>query len=160
MPDSGAMARDRTFDSAVDPWLAVLLAVVAALAPLFLVAALAAEDAASAAALAGSALLIAAIMGGLVWPVRYTCAPDALIVRSGLVRYRVPYGQIRTVAASRALWSSPALSLDRLRIDYGTRWLLISPRGRREFLTELRRRAPHLQPTPGGGLAGSPTTCG
>lgn len=146
------MRNDRTFGSAVDAWLAVLLVLVAALVPVLLGAALLAGDAVTAAGLASSALLIAAIVVGLVWPVHYTCAAELLIVRSGLVRYRIPYREIRSVAPSRALWSSPALSLDRLRIDYGTRWLLISPRDRRAFLAELRLRAPHLLPTPDGGL--------
>ena len=147
------MANDRTFSSAVDAWLAVLLGLVAALVPVLVGAALLADDAATAAGLAGSALFIAAILVGLVWPVHYTCAAEHLIVRSGLVLYQVPYREIRSVAPSRALWSSPALSLDRLRIDYGTRWLLISPRDRRAFLTELRLRAPHLHPSSDGGLA-------
>lgn len=151
----GAMGPDRAFASAVDAWLSTLLLLIAAMVPVLLIAAMAAwdDDPGAAAGLALSAATVAAIMVGLVWPVRYTCASDALVVRSGAVRYRVPYREITRVSPSRAMWSSPALSLDRLRIDYGSRWLLISPKGRTDFLAELRRRAPQLRPTPDGGLS-------
>jgi hypothetical protein len=151
----GAMGPDRAFASAVDAWLGALLLLIAAMVPALFIAAVAAwnGDPAAAAGLAASAAFVAAIMVGLVWPVRYTCASDALVVRSGAIRYRVPYREISRVSPSRAMWSSPALSLDRLRIDYGARWLLISPTDRGDFLAELRRRAPQLRPTAEGGLS-------
>lgn len=148
------MALDRTFPSAVDGWLAAVLGVAAALVPALLVTALTVSEPVAAAGFAGSALFVAATLAGLVWPVRYTLASEDLIVRSGLVRYRVPYREIYNVAPTRSWRSSPALSLDRLRIDYGVRWLFISPQDRRGFLALLRQRAPHLRPTPDGGLAG------
>jgi hypothetical protein len=48
---------------------------------------------------------------------------------------------IRTVTPTRNPLSSPALSLDRLRIDYGRgRRIMVSPRDPGAFLRELRRR--------------------
>lgn len=86
------------------------------------------------------------ILGGLVFPMRYTLTRDALVVRFGLVRVRVPYDRIRAVAPSSNPLSSPALSLQRVRIDYdkpngkGT-FVLVSPQDRDGFIRELRQRA-------------------
>jgi hypothetical protein len=40
--------------------------------------------------------------------------------------------------------SSPALSLDRLRIDYGTRSILVSPQDRNRFIAALRSVNPSI----------------
>ena len=64
-----------------------------------------------------------------------------LLVRSGPFRWRVPLGQIHSVTPTRNPLSSPALSLDRLRIEYGDgKWILISPRERERFLEALEAR--------------------
>lgn len=148
------MGPDRAFASAVDPWLGALLLLIVAMVPALLIGAwtVAEDDPGAAAGLAASAAFIAAVFAGLVWPVRYTCTSHTLVVRSGALRHHVPYREITRVVPSRALWSSPALSLDRLRIEYGSRWLLISPTDRSDFLAELRRRATQLRPTSNGGL--------
>lgn len=69
-----------------------------------------------------------------------------LLVRSGLLRYRIPLEEISEVRPSTEAWSSPAWSLDRLKVVYPTRSgfhrsLLISRRDRDGFLDELARRA-------------------
>jgi hypothetical protein len=79
-------------------------------------------------------------------PTRYELHADQLVVRSGVLRYRAPYGEIRSVVPSRAIWSSPAWSLDRLWISrHRGMDLLISPRDKQRFLVELQCRAPHLR---------------
>jgi len=71
----------------------------------------------------------------------YRIEASALIVRSGPFRWTVPLDEIRSVRPSRSLWSSPALSLDRIQIDYGRgRSLLVSPRDRDGFLAAIQRR--------------------
>lgn len=71
----------------------------------------------------------------------YRIDASALIVRSGPFRWTVPLSEIRSVRPSRSLLSSPALSLDRIRIDYGRgRSLMVSPRDREGFLAAIQRR--------------------
>lgn len=71
----------------------------------------------------------------------YRIEASALIVRSGPFRWTVPLSEIRSVRPSRSLMSSPALSLDRVRIDYGRgRSLLVSPRDREGFIATIQRR--------------------
>jgi membrane protein YdbS with pleckstrin-like domain len=63
-----------------------------------------------------------------LFPLRYELTSDVLVIRSGWGKRRVPYAEIRNVQPSRSLLSSPALSLDRLRIDYGRTFpIYISP---------------------------------
>jgi membrane protein YdbS with pleckstrin-like domain len=81
-----------------------------------------------------------------LFPLRYETTSDVLVVRSGWGTRRVPYGEIRNVSPSRSPLSSPALSLDRLRIDYGKIFpLYISPDDRQAFLRDLAARCPHLR---------------
>jgi hypothetical protein len=92
------------------------------------------------------------------WPVDYDpgasgpAGEPVLLVRSGLLRYKVPLAEISEVLPSAEARSSPAWSLDRLEVVYPTRGgfhrsLLISPRDRDRFLDELAQRA---NPAPDG----------
>lgn len=84
--------------------------------------------------------------GGLlpIWLVRttvYVLSADRLDVRSGPFRWKVPLHEIRKISPSRNILSSPAFSLDRLRIDYGRgKFILISPAEREAFLRDLEAR--------------------
>lgn len=74
----------------------------------------------------------------------YTLTTGFLVVRSGPFHWGVPLRQINKVTATRNPLSSPALSLDRLRIDYSeVKWIMISPEKRRDFLADLRSRGVH-----------------
>ena len=90
----------------------------------------------------------------LVVPVRYQLGSDALSIRSGVLRWHIPYAQMRSILPTRSLLCAPALSRDRLEILFGPAGrALISPRDRLAFLADLYVRAPHLQlppiPNPG-----------
>lgn len=88
---------------------------------------------------------IIALYVALVWPIEYELHADALVVRFGVVRSRVPYASMRGVRPSRNLLASPALSADRLAIDTGSRLpILISPSDPDRFFDELAARAPQL----------------
>jgi hypothetical protein len=68
-----------------------------------------------------------------------------LVVRSGPFKWRIPLAEITGITPTSSFLSSPAFSLDRLRIEYGRgRWIMISPRDKDGFLRELevRRSAP------------------
>jgi hypothetical protein len=94
-------------------------------------------------------LLAPVIVAFLCWPCDYTLMEDHLLVRSGLVKWRVPYGQIEHVYPTRNPLSSPAWSLDRLAIKYGKKWVMVSPEDKLDFLRLLMERA-GLKPQPDG----------
>ena len=74
----------------------------------------------------------------------YQIEGDTLVIRSGLIRWRVPIREITSVTPTRNAMSSPALSLDRLRIDYGHKSILISPENRERFVSMLRTINPAI----------------
>ena len=91
------------------------------------------------------ALLLGVITLGLTttlfaWLLRstyYEIDGDDLRVVCGPFRKRIPVGDIASVEPSRSVWSSPALSLDRLRIRYGDKSILVSPADKRGFIDAL-----------------------
>ncbi|MBV8617826.1 MAG: PH domain-containing protein [Curvibacter sp.] len=88
----------------------------------------------------GCALPLSTLLG-----THYTLDEDTLLIRSGPMRWRIAIRDIRAVTPTRSAASSPALSLDRLRIDHGPgRCVLISPADRQGFLDALRERQRRL----------------
>lgn len=134
----------RVYRSRIDPWvLAVLIPAMAAAAYVAL------QSFASNPFVPWSFSALIAVVGvGLpLWLLLATYyrfdGPD-LVVRSGPFRWRIPLVAITGVTPTSELLSSPALSLDRLKITYGQgRSIMISPRDKQDFLRELElRRAP------------------
>lgn len=76
----------------------------------------------------------------LTVPCRYTLAGDHLLVQAGLIRYKVMFRDIRTVARSSNPLSAPALSLQRVKITLAKGFLLVSPADRDGFIAELTSR--------------------
>lgn len=71
----------------------------------------------------------------------YTLTTGFLVIRSGPFHWGVPLRQINKVTPTHNPLSSPALSLDRLRIEYSeVKVIMISPENRRDFLADLRAR--------------------
>lgn len=83
----------------------------------------------------------AAILLGFAYPVYYIVAESELIVRSGFLQSRIPIAAIVEVRPTKNPLSSPAWSLDRLRVEYrkGRRlaYILISPEDKVAFMREL-----------------------
>lgn len=77
----------------------------------------------------------------LFLPTKYVLGEEQLTVRSGLMHWEIPYRVIEGVAPTHNLLASPALSLDRLRIDYNGGAVMISPKDKERFLAELANRA-------------------
>jgi len=74
----------------------------------------------------------------------YVIDATSLDVRSGPFHWTVPLRDIRSVQPTRDIRSGPALSFDRLRIEYGAgRVLLVSPREKDAFIADLARRGVH-----------------
>ena len=88
----------------------------------------------------GVAPFIRALLA-LFLPCNYTLAEDHLLVRAGFRRWRIPYREIRSIQLSRNPLAAPALSLRRVKIEYGGQFTLVSPRQREFFVQELQARA-------------------
>jgi len=77
---------------------------------------------------------------------RYTLTDEALLVRSGPFARRIALIDVAGIAATRDVGSSPALSLDRLRIEYGdARALMISPAEKDRFVRDFAARRANLR---------------
>jgi hypothetical protein len=128
-----------SFNSKIDMWLLVvlLLAVAVCLLP-----ALQFIGAGGALRLVAIPLfLVAAFVLWLLVSTRYLLLQKEIRIRSGPFKWVVPINEITAVTPTRNPLSSPALSLDRIRIDYGKgRSIMISPEPRQEFLRQLQAR--------------------
>lgn len=95
--------------------------------------------------LTGSLALSASVMG----ITRYIVSGEELFIRSGAFRWTVPIGSIESVSATDDPSSAPALSLERLRIEYvrdgSNREILVSPEDRQDFVQTLRARNPKIR---------------
>ena len=129
----------RRFKSKIDRWIFVLLAVVIVMQIVAVgSAALQADDPL---ATTGLILVMIGVVGLMVWLIvgtHYTVDRGVIRVVSGPFRWKIPVDQITSVTASRSPLSSPALSLDRLRICYGKRRrIMISPVDKTAFLKAI-----------------------
>ncbi len=129
----------KRFKSKVDTWILVLL-VVAIVVQIVAIGA-AALNAQSPLGTTGLILTMIAIVGLMIWLLigtHYTVDRNTLRIVAGPFRWKVPIDQITSVEATRNPLSSPALSLDRLRLRYGKkRWIMISPADRAGFLKAI-----------------------
>lgn len=128
-----------TFPSKIDTWLGVIL-IGSALACAMTAGYMLSQSGRLEFAAALTVLLGSVLPIWLMLTTNYTLTNSELVVRSGPFRWRVPIDQIRDVRPTRNPLSSPALSLDRIRIDYGRRAIMISPRDKERFLRELATR--------------------
>ena len=90
------------------------------------------------------AVLVGCIYFGLVFPMRYGLGDTHLVVRFGICRQRIPLADISEVKPTSNPLGAPALSLDRLRVQFGqdvSKAVMISPADRNLFLDELAQKA-------------------
>lgn len=126
----------KIFKSAVDNWYYIIVVAVPAtvLVPIFFSYPTSADYVAIAIALLATGLPI-----WLLWSTDYRIQDDALLIRSGPFRWRISLSEIQEVEPSRSLLSSPALSIDRLRISYGNnRSILVSPEDKSGFIEAVK----------------------
>lgn len=89
-------------------------------------------------------VIVVMVYFGLVFPMRYGVDDTYLIVRFGVCRQRVLLADIVEVYRTHNPLSSPALSLDRLRVQFGPgffKGVMISPADRDGFLNYLAQKA-------------------
>jgi hypothetical protein len=132
----------KIYKSAVDSWMYPVLAIGPLVGVSVIVWSLISGKLLGVVIGAGQLAVFAAIFFGLVLPIRYEIAGDALTVRAGLMRIVIPWDRLRSIAPSSNPLSSPALSLRRLRVDYAKAsgrdaWVLISPTDRAAFLADV-----------------------
>ena len=74
----------------------------------------------------------------------YVIDAGTLLIRSSFLTWRVPISEIRSITPTRNGRSSPALSLDRLRIEYGRKAIMVSPEDPKRFIEALRAKNPSI----------------
>jgi hypothetical protein len=76
----------------------------------------------------------------------YTITPGRLLIRCGPMSFGVRLDSIEFIFPTRSPWSSPACSLDRLRIVYGLsqQSIMISPEDKSGFLSAIVQQCPTL----------------
>lgn len=77
------------------------------------------------------------VIAFVCFPCDYTLTESGLLIRSGFMRWRIPYAEIERVYPTRNPLSSPAWSLDRLAVVYGKKWVLVSPEGKDVFMSKV-----------------------
>ena len=138
------------FPSKVDWWLLAILVLTPI--PGVVVVVLGAIAGDSAAVVIGllTTLGLLALYYAVVWPIEYVIEGDVLEIRAGRMRQRTPLADITRIQRSRNLLASPALSLDRLRIDRSRgAYLLLAPADRAGFARAIVERQPGVEVAPG-----------
>lgn len=128
------------FRSKVDTWLVVVLAGAALLALEAAIVSIGADTRAWPIAL----MLVLAAVALPMWiltSTRYTVRDGVLDIKSGPFRWQVPIDTITALTPTRSPLSSPALSLDRLRIEYGGgKVVMVSPTDKEAFIHAVNAR--------------------
>jgi len=129
----------RRFKSKVDRWMQVLLVIII-FGQAFALgsAAMQAGDPLVMTGLVLTMIIVAVLMVWLLTGTYYTVDRGFIRIASGPFRWKVPIDKITAVEETRSPLSSPALSLDRIRIRYGKwRQIMISPADKAGFLKAI-----------------------
>ena len=139
------------YKSKKDVWLIAIIAVVFLISLISLILTLITPGALQQGGWVSVVLIVVvwAFVASIIWPLYYEITPSELVVRSGFLHWEIPLNSIEHVHPSRNILTSPALSLDRLRIDYlqngKTRFMLISPKDKTGFLQNLAQNSSELE---------------
>ena len=91
-------------------------------------------------AVAAATALVLALLFSVFSRTHYTVSQGELRVVSGPFRRTIALADITSIEPSRNPLSSPALSLDRLKVSYGkNKFVLISPADKAGFLSAVER---------------------
>jgi hypothetical protein len=132
------------YRSKVDWWLALILCVAPIVSVAVCILLIMEGESSQVPFAAGSLALVAGLYFGLVIPMRYGLDDTFLHIRFGVFRKRIPLFSVLQVYPTRNPLSSPALSLDRLHVQFGEGMLdavMISPANRELFLDEFAEKA-------------------
>jgi len=123
-------------------WLGVLVSVVGGIVPLVIGGVSWTEL-----LMMGSLLVgMDSLMFWVLYGTGYTITPDRLLIRCGPFAFHVTLNGIDSITPTRSPWSSPACSLDRLKIVYGLSQqnVMISPSDKSGFLSAVVQQCPTL----------------
>lgn len=129
--------RPTVYDSAVDLWIAALI-LLSPLTSVVIGIYLLVDGQADGAMylfLIGAGVLLLTLV--LIQPCRYTILDDSLSIRCGILFYQIPLNEIESVEPSRSWRNGPALSMRRVKITTSQRTVLVSPKEREAFITDL-----------------------
>ena len=126
------------FRSAVGAWYYLLVLGLPAVIFIYAVTAVGVPNTATLVIILVLAVLSFGLPFWLLFGTYYEIDSGSLRIRSGPFRWEIPLEEIRSVTASRSAISSPALSLNRLEIQYG-QWqsVLVSPKDMEGFKRAL-----------------------
>ena len=129
----------KRFPSKVDAWLVVLLVIaVAGVIAGFVGVVLENEEPVVTLFMGAVMLLVVLLIVSLLFRTYYSVEGETLRIVSGPFRWRVPIAEIESLEPTRNPLSSPALSLDRLRVRYsGRKSIMISPVDKQRFAKAL-----------------------
>lgn len=138
------------YESAIDWWIAALLFLAPAIATTVGIYLFIEGRPAESSMMLVTAAATMLVTAAFTLPCRYTLLEDALMVRCGLIRYRIPYAKIRAVEPSASLRSGPALSLRRVAVITDRQKHILSPKQRDEFIGHLQQQieSRHGEPKP------------
>jgi hypothetical protein len=92
------------------------------------------------------ALLVLGFLNWIIFGTYYTVTDTKLLIRCGPFFWDIKLENIRSVSKSISLWSSAALSLDRLKVKYNKNsTVYISPADRDQFCRVLKEKCPDIQ---------------
>jgi hypothetical protein len=136
------------FESKRDPWLVLVLSgsiLFMLLVSAMVVASMPSHSRIATAGILGiMAIAYGMLIGYALWKCRYVLSSDSLLIDVSFGAKTIGIGSIQTVEPTRDPASSPALSLDRLRVVYSDgaerREVLISPADKDGFLRALEDR--------------------
>jgi hypothetical protein len=135
------------YRSKIDLWIGVLLGG-AAIALSFSLLEIATSDIPWWSILLQTALVLALILFvlSLLIYTQYTISNQSIFVRLGPFRTTIPLKEIKLIEPTRNAWSSAALSLDRLYVEYdGSKsGIYISPKDKSRFMRDVAGRASYL----------------
>src|SRR5690625_1433538 len=95
-------------------------------------------------------LIVISLILWTAFSVKYVFYQDYLFVKGGLFRSRIPYENITMVSPTTAIFTGYRVlsSKDAIELFYKTAALgsvKISPKDKKEFITELKRQCPDIQ---------------
>ena len=89
---------------------------------------------------AGVAVVVTMLLFSVFRSTYYTVSDSDLRVVSGPFKWTIPLAEINDITPSRNPLSSPALSIDRLKISYGKKkFILVSPSDKGAFIRSIEQ---------------------
>jgi hypothetical protein len=131
------------FRSKIDSWLLIPL-VIGIAGQVFALIVVMSDDASRSTKSIVAAILVLGVLliVSVLLRTHYTVANGKVRVVSGPFAWTIPISEITDIVESRSAFSSPALSLDRLKITYSqNRRVLVSPADKKGFLKAIEKHA-------------------